>query len=167
MDAPTPATTPPTTPGAIPGPREGRLTAAAKLVAWLDIAFGAFMLAPIGAAPRQPDPYALAMGVMFLLFGIGLLLRSNIARILSRLAHGLMGGLMILGSVFVPIGFMGSGGQGPMASGGFMAAMVAFMLAWMLGLAAFFVWSFLVLGRKDVRAACRRHARHAADASPR
>lgn len=158
MDAPQPQTAPPTTPGPIPDPRAGRLPIAAKTVASLDVLFGAMMLFSSVYPPGQFNPYGVAFGVMFPL-GIGVLLRSNLARILARIAHGLFGGLFILAMVFTAQGFLSGGGQGPSTPGGLMIAMMAFLLAWTLGVTAFFVWGFFVLGRNDVRAACRRRSR--------
>lgn len=155
MDAPPPKAAPPTVPGAIPDPRDGRLPLVAKVVAWLGICFGLFMLSMSVYPPSRFDPYGVAFGV-FLPLGIGVLLRSNIARILARLAHGLLG-LMLLGGVFFSIlGLLSGGGQSPATTGGLVVAMVGFLLVWTLGLAAFFVWGFFVLGRADVRRACQR-----------
>lgn len=155
MDAPPHPVAPPTTPGKIPDPRAGRLPIAAKVVAILDIVFGAFMLLPIPYAAGPTDPYMLAFG-LFLPLGIGVLLKSNVVRVLARIAHGLIGVAFILAVPFTIFFLLASTGQGQPAPGVPMVAIMAFLTAWTLGLTAFFVWGFFVLGRKDVRAACRR-----------
>lgn len=160
MDAPPPpppVTAPPTTPGPIPDRRAGRLPLAAKTVACLDVVFGAMMLLVVLDSDRETILVAITMS-LFIPLGIGVLARSNLLRILARIAHGLLGGMLILGMVFSTLGLLGVGGQGLSASGGPMVAMVLFLMAWMLGLTAFFVCGFFVLGRKDVRAACRRRS---------
>jgi hypothetical protein len=91
MDAPPLA--PPTTPGPIPDRRAGRLPVAAKTVAWLDAVFGGFVVFLMFREPDLVDAYALAFA-NFLPLGIGVLLRSNIARLLARIAHALTGGLL-------------------------------------------------------------------------
>ncbi|MEQ8845001.1 MAG: hypothetical protein RIB58_09120 [Phycisphaerales bacterium] len=165
MDAPPPPaappampTAPPTKPGAIPGRPSARLPAAAKVVAWLDIAFGAFMVVSAMNPAGQRDPYALVMGV-FVPLGLGVLLRSNIVRIVSRLAHGLMGLLVIVALISTIIGFLTGPPTNPAAGNPLMTAFLVLFSAMFLAMGAFFVWAAFVLGRKDVRAACRRRLR--------
>lgn len=157
MDAPPTPSAPPTTPGTIPDPRASRLPVAAKIVAILDILFGAFAAF---SAINEGNPFEPSMMIfaVFLPLGAGVLLRSNVLRILARIAHALFGGLLIVGMAFTIFGLLTGGGLGQSASGGLMVAMMIFLTAWLLGLAAFFVWGFFVLGRKDVRAACRRRS---------
>lgn len=147
--------TPPTVAGPIEDPTAGRLPAVAKIVAIVDMLFGSAMLGMSVYPPSQFDPYGVAFGV-FLPLGFGVLLKSNIARILAQITHGLFGAMTVLGAVFTVIGLLGSSGQGQPASGGVMMAMMLFLVAWTLGITTFFVWGFFVLGRNDVRAACRR-----------
>lgn len=155
MDAPPPPAAPPTTPGPIPDPRAGRLPAAAKTVAWLNIAYGGMML--LVAFDRDPETflYASAMTI-FIPLGIGVLLRSHLVRLLARIAHGLMGGVLTLGLVFTVWGMLTGGLQGQSVTGGLMVAIMVFLMAWLLGLTTFYVWGFFVLGREDVRAACKQ-----------
>ncbi len=157
MDAPPPPVAPPTTPGKIPDPRAGRLPIAAKTVASLDVLFGAMMLFSSVYPPGEFDPYGVAFGVMFPL-GVGVLLHSNLVRILARIAHALFGGMLILGMVFTIWGLLTGGPLGQQSPQGLAQFFMVFLTAWLLGLTAFFVWGFFVLGRKDVRAACRRRS---------
>jgi hypothetical protein len=66
---------------------------AAKTVAWLDAVFGGFVVFLMFREPDLVDAYALAFA-NFLPLAIGVLLRSNIARLLARIAHALTGGLL-------------------------------------------------------------------------
>lgn len=157
MDAPAPPAAPPTTPGAIPDRRAGRLPVAAKVVAILDIAIGVLWTALALIPTGENDQWLAAFG-LFALLGVGVLMRSNLVRIFSLLAHGLMGLLFLLTLGFTVVGLLTSvGGQGGPA-GGMMLAFVAFFIALSVGLTAFFVWGCYVLNRKDVRAACQQRS---------
>ncbi len=158
MDAP-PPTAPPIEPREIPDPRARSLPVTAKTIATIDVVIGAMMLLVIFDSPDLETVLSSVFFMSFIPLGVGVLLRSSLARVLSRIAHGLFGVMMMAGLVATAIGLLGSGGQGQPVSGGLMISMIVFLTAWMLGLTAFFVWGFFVLGRKDVRDACRRPAR--------
>jgi|GEM_PF-6883127 len=147
---------PPTTAGTIPGPRADRLPAAAKTIAWLDAIFGTGIIVVLIDEPELIDLYSIPY-VIFLPLGIGLLLRWGVARFLARVAHTIMGGMLVLGLVFTFVDILTGGATGQWASGGRMLVAMALLVLTTILFTAFFVWGFFVLGRKDVRAACRRN----------
>lgn len=158
MGAPPIPTAPPTTPGPISDPRTGRLPATSTFVAVLDIVAGATLTLASLASPYVFDPW-LIVSVVFVPAGIGVLMRSDIARLAARILHGLVGGLLTLVFVvaIIQLVLLGPGFAAYLLMGGVIyVGTLAVMAA---SITAFFVWGFFVLGRKDVRAACRRRSR--------
>ncbi len=137
-----------------PGVRVGDLPTKARAVAIIDVLLGGIMVITAFFPPGQRNPYALVFGVLVLL-GCGVLMRSNVARIAARIAH-----LLFAAGVLAILAVMANsalrGGQGSPASGGSMVALLTFVGFWTLGVAAYFVWGFFVLGRSDAVDACRR-----------
>lgn len=155
MDDAPPPVAPPTNPGPIIDPDAGALPLPARAVAIVDIGVGVLAVAGTLARPGAPEPSSLALGVLAPL-GIALLFRSNIARLLLRLAHAALALLLLVTIAFIAHGLFIAGGptgqraQGPELLGGIV------MLVALTMLTAVFAWGAQILGRRGVRDACRR-----------
>ncbi|MEO1278175.1 MAG: hypothetical protein AAFV77_04385, partial [Planctomycetota bacterium] len=78
--------TPPTTPGPIRTHRRLSLPAQAIIVAILDILLGGLMVLTMFSPPFHVDVFTIVFA-SFAILGIGVLLRSNVVRVLSIVAH--------------------------------------------------------------------------------
>ena len=127
-----------------------------NVIAWLGIIFGSFSALAILVNPSAMS-FQMAMSAGLMLTGIGVLCRSNLARILSSILHALIALSLLLFSTVLLVLVVSAGPDDEISK-----QPIAVHVALLAGsglVTAYFVWAAFVLAGKNTRAACRRPAR--------
>ena len=145
---------PPTTPGPIGhiGRRQRKpLPASAQGLAITEISLGAFGVLLLALPPWSPEPPFIGLAA-FMFLGLGVLVRSNLVRLVSCVVHGLIGVSMLVFCVILLIeAFYGAIQPTALSS-----VSDATFFGVLVVVTAFFAWATLVLASKKTREACRR-----------